>query len=244
MTNKERYIEWVGQQEYIPIYMMPWWMDAVCAGKMWDVLLAEDENGRILGAMPYLLRKRAQFRYIIMPQQTQIGGLWVTAEVTADKWKTAEVCRQIKEQLDGMHLAYYYQQYLPGSLCVDAMRGLGFKTQERVTYRVDDLSDIEALVSSFSKNKRRQLQKAQGLHVERGMNPEEVFCIGGAMIYRLFLPYCDTALITRIDHIYDADAFLPDLDNDSAWEKVRESEEQVFFDLTYRFCTYKRKGIT
>ena len=175
MTNKERYIEWVGQQEYIPIYMMPWWMDAVCAGKMWDVLLAEDENGRILGAMPYLLRKRAQFRYIIMPQQTQIGGLWVTAEVTADKWKTAEVCRQIKEQLDGMHLAYYYQQYLPGSLCVDAMRGLGFKTQERVTYRVDDLSDIEALVSSFSKNKRRQLQKAQGLHVERGMNPEDFY---------------------------------------------------------------------
>ena len=175
MTNKERYIEWVGQQEYIPIYMMPWWMDAVCAGKMWDVLLAEDENGRILGAMPYLLRKRAQFRYIIMPQQTQIGGLWVTAEVTADKWKTAEVCRQIKEQLDGMHLAYYYQQYLPGSLCVDAMRGLGFKTQERVTYRVDDLSDIEALVASFSKNKRRQLQKAQGLRVARGMNPEDFY---------------------------------------------------------------------
>lgn len=175
MTNKERYIEWVGQQEYIPIYMMPWWMDAVCAGKMWDVLLAEDENGRILGAMPYLLRKRAQFRYIIMPQQTQIGGLWVTAEVTADKWKTAEVCRQIKEQLDGMHLAYYYQQYLPGSLCVDAMRGLGFKTQERVTYRVDDLSDIETLVASFSKNKRRQLQKAQGLRVARGMNPEDFY---------------------------------------------------------------------
>lgn len=175
MTNKERYIEWVGQQEYIPIYMMPWWMDAVCAGKMWDVLLAEDENGRILGAMPYLLRKRAQFRYIIMPQQTQIGGLWVTAEVTADKWKTAEVCRQIKEQLDGMHLAYYYQQYLPGSLCVDAMRGLGFKTRERVTYRVDDLSDIEALVASFSKNKRRQLQKAQGLRVARGMNPEDFY---------------------------------------------------------------------
>ena len=84
----------------------------------------------------------------------------------------------------------------------------------------------------------------EALDLVRGMNPAEVFCIGGAMIYRLFLPYCDTALITRIDHIYDADAFLPDLDNDSAWEKVRESEEQVFFDLTYRFCTYKRKGRT
>lgn len=177
MTNKERYIEWVGQQEYVPIYMQPWWMDAVCAGKKWNVLLAEDANGRILGVMPYLLRRRAWFNYIIMPQETPIGGIWVTADTTADKWQTAEVCRQIKEQLDGMHLAYYYQKYLPGSLCVDAMRGLGFKTQERVTYRVDDLSNPEALVASFSKNKRRQLQKAQalGLHVERGMNPEDFY---------------------------------------------------------------------
>jgi hypothetical protein len=40
MTNKERYTQWVGEQEYIPIYMTPWWLDAVCAGKEWDVLFA------------------------------------------------------------------------------------------------------------------------------------------------------------------------------------------------------------
>ncbi len=175
MTNKERYIEWVGQQEYVPVMMSPWWMDAVCAGKEWDVLLAEDEEGQIVGAMPYLLRKRAWFKYIIMPQQTQTGGIWVTAEITADKWKTAEVCRQIKEQLDGMGLAYYYQQYLPGSLCVDAMRGLGFKTHERITYRVNDLSSLDAVIDSFSKNKKRQLQKALSLRAERGMNPEDFY---------------------------------------------------------------------
>ena len=164
MSNKERYIAWAAKQEYMPIFMQPWWMDAVCAGKEWDVLLAEDEQGEIIGAMPYLLRKRAWFRYIIMPQQTQIGGIWVTEQITADRWKTAEVCRALKEQLDGLNLAYYYQQYMPGSLCVDAMRGLGFKTKERVTYRVDDLSDLDSLIASFSKNKRRQLQKALSLH--------------------------------------------------------------------------------
>ena len=78
------------------------------------------------------------------------------------------------------------------------------------------------------------------LELVKDLNPDEVFCIGGAMIYRLFLPYCDMALITRIDHVYDADAFLPDLDADNAWKLVRESDEQVFFDLTYRFCTYRR----
>ena len=175
MSNKERYIEWVADQEYVPIFMMPWWLDAVCAGKEWDVLLAEDEAGNIIGAMPYLLRKRAWLKYIVMPQQTQIGGIWVTPEITADKWKTAEVCRAIKEQLDAMGLAYYYQQYLPGSLCVDAMRALGFKTKERITYRVDNLSDMDAVIGNFSKNKKRQLQKALSLHADRTMDIEAFY---------------------------------------------------------------------
>lgn len=135
----------------------------------------QQPDGEILGVMPYLLRKRAWYKYIVMPQLTQTGGIWVTPEVTADRWKTAEVCRQIKEQMDAMGLAYYYQQYLPGSLCVDAMRALGFKTKERVTYRVDDLSDLDALIASFSKNKRRQLQKALSLHAERTMEVEEFY---------------------------------------------------------------------
>ena len=81
----------------------------------------------------------------------------------------------IKEQLDTMGLAYYYQQFMPGSLCVDAMRGLGFKTRERVTYRVEDLSDLDALIDSFSKNKKRQLQKALSLHAERKMDVEDFY---------------------------------------------------------------------
>lgn len=175
MTNKERYIEWASAQEYIPLFMMPWWLDAVCAGKEWDVLLAEDENGEIIGALPYLLRKRAWLRYIIMPQQTPVGGIWVTPEITADRWKTAEVCRQLKEQLDSLKLAYYYQQYLPGSLCVNAMKALGFTAKERITYRVEDLSNLDNVIASFSKNKRRQLQKALSLHAERNMDIEDFY---------------------------------------------------------------------
>ena len=189
MTNKERYSEWVAKQEYVPISMMPWWLDAACAGKTWDVLFAEDEKKKIVGAMPYLLRKRGWWKYILMPPLSQTGGIWVAPEVTGDRWKTAEVCRQIKEQLDTMGLAYYYQQYLPGSLCVDAMRGLGFKTKERTTYRVDDLSDMDSLVTSFSKNKRRQLQKASDLRVTRSMEIE-AFCMFQAECLRAMGRQC------------------------------------------------------
>ena len=174
MTNKERYTEWAEQQDFMPVFMMPWWMDAVCAGKEWDVIIAEEE-GQILGAMPYLLRKRAWGKYITMPQDTQIGGIWVTPEVTGDKWRTAEVCRQIKEQLDAMGLVYYYQRYAQGSLCVGPMQGLGFKTREKITYRVEDLSNLDALIDSFSKAKKRLLQKTLSLHAERTMDVEDFY---------------------------------------------------------------------
>ena len=79
------------------------------------------------------------------------------------------------------------------------------------------------------------------LEMIRDTSSDEVYCIGGAEIYRQFLPHCDTALITRLDHVYDSDAYFPDLDQDPEWELTEESDEQVFFDLTYHFCIYRRK---
>ena len=43
MSNKERYRIWVEGQESLPIFLQPWWLDAVCAGKEWDVLLFYEE---------------------------------------------------------------------------------------------------------------------------------------------------------------------------------------------------------
>ena len=72
-------------------------------------------------------------------------------------------------------------------------------------------------------------------------DPDTVFNIGGESIYKLLLPYCDTALVTKIDHAYEADAYFPNLDKDPEWELVEESDEQVYFDLTYHFLKYARK---
>ena len=71
-------------------------------------------------------------------------------------------------------------------------------------------------------------------------DPADIYVIGGGSIYRAFLPYCDTAYITRLDYSYAADAYMPDLDSDPAWEKADESEEHTYFDLIYTFDTYKR----
>ncbi len=71
---------------------------------------------------------------------------------------------------------------------------------------------------------------------------DSVFCIGGAAVYKELLPYCDRALITKVEEAYEADAYFPDLDKMEDWEVTEVSEEQTCFDLVYHFMTYERKG--
>lgn len=72
-------------------------------------------------------------------------------------------------------------------------------------------------------------------------NSEDVYIIGGDSIYKAFLPYCDVAHVTRTDHVYDADAWFPNLEEDPEWVLTGESEEKTYFDLEFRFCRYERR---
>ncbi len=71
--------------------------------------------------------------------------------------------------------------------------------------------------------------------------PDDVYCIGGASVYRQLLPYCSTVHVTKVDYAYQADAYFPDLDKDPAWEVTAEGDEQTYFDIAYTFVRYDRK---
>ena len=58
----------------------------------------------------------------------------------------------------------------------------------------------------------------------------------------MLLDQCDTAFVTKIDYIYEADTYVPNLDELPEWEITQESEEQTYFDLEYRFVTYQKRG--
>jgi len=148
-----------------PIYMEKWWLDAVCAGKQWEEILPD---------MPCLIRKKWWMRWISMPQQTQIGGMWLDAD-TCTINLAREKAMQIDAKLREMKLDYYYQQYPVGSPLPMELKQLGYKVRERVTYRLEDLSDLDKVIDGFTKNKKRQLQKALSLHAERGMNVEDFY---------------------------------------------------------------------
>ena len=70
---------------------------------------------------------------------------------------------------------------------------------------------------------------------------EDIYIIGGESVYRMMLPDCDVAHVTKIDHVYEADAYFPNLDEMEEWEITADSDEQTYFDLAYEFVKYERK---
>ena len=72
---------------------------------------------------------------------------------------------------------------------------------------------------------------------------EENFIIGGASVYRQFLPHCDRLYLTRVHKAFDGDVFFPDIDF-SQWELVsmEEGPADAINDFTYSNETYQRRN--
>ena len=64
--------------------------------------------------------------------------------------------------------------------------------------------------------------------------------IGGESVYQAFMPYADRIHLTRIDYVYEADTFFPEI-SPNEWSLTDVSDEQTYFDLIYDFRCYERK---
>lgn len=67
----------------------------------------------------------------------------------------------------------------------------------------------------------------------------ELFIIGGASLYKQFLPLCDKMYLTEINETSDADTYFPNF-NKEEWDKdiIDKVSEN---DITYEHVLYRRK---
>jgi dihydrofolate reductase len=63
--------------------------------------------------------------------------------------------------------------------------------------------------------------------------PEEVFIIGGASIYKQFLPYADKLYLTLVDDAPVADTYFPDY---SEFKIISEGEAKEESGIRYKFA--------
>ncbi|MBN2481509.1 MAG: dihydrofolate reductase [Bacteroidales bacterium] len=73
----------------------------------------------------------------------------------------------------------------------------------------------------------------------------EHFIIGGASVYRQFLPFTQKLYLTRIHKTFDADTFFPEINPDE-WEEISKEriEPDDMHDFPYEYVILKRKKLT
>ena len=81
------------------------------------------------------------------------------------------------------------------------------------------------------------------LGILQNYNTEDLFVMGGAMLYRTLLPYCDTVYATKVDADGGAQVFYENLDKLDNWSCVYESEPIQDGEYTIRFTTYKNSKV-
>lgn len=74
----------------------------------------------------------------------------------------------------------------------------------------------------------------------KGFDPEDIFVIGGEMVYRQLLPLCDRVYVTKIEEAFQADKYFPNLDKMEEWKLIGQEAPRCENGVTYRFTVYER----
>ena len=143
------------------VFEQPWWMEAVAPGKWKEVFVKDEEQ--IIARWSFCQNNNA----IYMPGLTQTAGPWIE--------KISPIFREQAEH--DKKCIYELLDQMPGktSICLALNPDLqyflpfvwrGFQVIPRVSYQIQDLTDLEQIYKGFSKNIRRDIKAAEKkLHI-------------------------------------------------------------------------------
>lgn len=152
MTNQETYRQFCATAPDLPVFAQDWYLDAVCEGGDWEVILIE-KGGEIAATLPYFLKRRGPIQYGTMPHLTKFLGPYILPKYRRTKHE-AKLIRQLILQLPKLsyfrqNLHYSYTNWLP-------FYWEGFQQQTYYSYRLSPLTDLDQIYANVSADYRNQ----------------------------------------------------------------------------------------
>lgn len=152
------------EENYVPVYSKPWWMDAICGEDKWDVWLYE-KGGAVMAAMPYYMEKRGDYAYITKAPLTQNNGLIISypdgQKLIKRQAFEEEIVNAAVNYIYSLNLDVYEQQFMPSFRNHLPYFWHGFEVIPRVTYVITDTSDLSKVESNVSSNYRKNIRKGR-----------------------------------------------------------------------------------
>lgn len=162
--NKVDYLTLCETEKNLPIFMQPWWLQAVCGNDMeWEAALSKDKNEQITAVLMYCKKKKWGFRIITVPYLTKYLGVWIRPSATNRSSKDSQlyeqdILKKLISQIPHCHkltlqLHFNTQDWSP-------FYWANFKQTTRYTQILSDLTDKETLYSQLSTDVQRNIKKA------------------------------------------------------------------------------------
>jgi hypothetical protein len=158
MVSRDAYALFCETAPDLPLFMQPWYLDAVCKGGQWDVALME-KAGCVVAALPYFLKKKGHWQYIAMPPLARMLGPYLLPEYRVPR-KEASLLEALIAQLPSGLAAfaqdfnYTAQNWLP-------FHWQGFRQTTRYSY-ILEINDLNAVWQNLAPDYRNQkIPKAQ-----------------------------------------------------------------------------------
>ena len=183
MSDKEAYILFCEQTPALPLFLQPWWLDAVTIpdGKEWEVLLARNKQGEIEAVMPFVTGRKWGMRYVVTPQLTQYTGVWIkdidgegaTERLSREK----RLQNDIIGQLEAMRIAFFDVKFPLNYTYWSPFYWAGYRQETHYTYRIENLNDTEQVFAAFDITKQNKIHKAEkaGITVDFEMTADELY---------------------------------------------------------------------
>ncbi len=204
--NKELYHELCETEgARIPLFQQYWWMETVCKGKQWDVLLSE-RDGHIEGALPYLIGRKFCLRHILQPQLTQFCGPWYNCPENVDRIEFEHrVGGDLAAQLNALKVHVCIMHFSPAVTDWLPFHWAGYRQTTRYTYRFPSIADPETLLADASRARRQNLSDVENAcTLDTAFSPKEFASMhreyferkkGGDLLEEEFIErVCHTAL--------------------------------------------------
>jgi hypothetical protein len=145
------------------VFCRSWWLRAVCQDRF--QICALRKGGRLVAGIPLPFHRKAGVTSITMPALTQtLGPILLPSSKTTYEGRLSDEMELLEElvaavpksHIFSMHFHYNLTNWLP--FC-----WAGYQQTTRYTYIIPDLTDLNAVFSSFAHSKRANIRKAEGL---------------------------------------------------------------------------------
>lgn len=158
--NKTLYRDACIAEKSIPIFNQAWWLDATAGAENWDVAIVE-KGGKVMAALPYMIKKHRGSTLLSQPSLTQFLGPWLresNAKYAKALGQQKDLMESLIDQLPKFHQYaqnwhYSQQNWLP-------FFWRGFKQTTRYTYVLPELGNEDALWQEVQANIRTDVRKA------------------------------------------------------------------------------------